>query len=176
MIGITGTPGVGKHTVTNLISKRLDHSILDLTKLVLESNLDADNVDTDTLGRMVEEKVVNNMILVGHLLPYVINNVNITHIIILRRNPYDLREIYQSRGYTEQKTLANLGSEILGTITSDVTQISNVKTSQIDTTKITADDTATMIINLLDGKEIPCGIDWLEMIKQKGDLQEFFKY
>ena len=75
-------------------------SILDLTKLVLESNLDADNVDTDTLGRMVEEKVVNNMILVGHLVPYVINNVNITHIIILRRNPYDLREIYQRRGYT----------------------------------------------------------------------------
>ena len=176
MIGITGTPGVGKHTITDIISKQLDYSILNLTKLALHSDLDVNNIDTNLLGVMVEKRATHNMILVGHLVPYVISNVNISHIIILRRSPYHLRDIYQERGYTEEKSLANLGSEILGTITSDVMQISREKAFQVDTTSITAEDTAGIIIDIMNGKKIPCDVDWLEMIKQKGDLQEFFKY
>lgn len=37
-IGITGNPGVGKHTITKLLSKKMDLEIVDINHIIISNN------------------------------------------------------------------------------------------------------------------------------------------
>lgn len=37
-IGITGNPGVGKHTVSKLLSKKMNLSIVDINQIIISNN------------------------------------------------------------------------------------------------------------------------------------------
>jgi len=37
-IGITGNPGVGKHTITKLLSKKMDVEIVDINHIIISNN------------------------------------------------------------------------------------------------------------------------------------------
>ena len=60
-IVITGNPGVGKHTITRELAKRLDLPILDINKIAKDNNLfekdrDGDEVDTKKLEKVIEKR------------------------------------------------------------------------------------------------------------------------
>ena len=50
------------------------------------------------------------------LLPYVIDPLQVDIAIVLRRSPHELKKVYESRSYSQEKINDNLISEIIGTL------------------------------------------------------------
>lgn len=179
---ITGNPGVGKHTITKKISKILNLPVLDLNEFAKERNLfekvdETNDVDVDKLTKKIEEQNLQPSLIVGHLAPYCLTSDQIKKIIVLRKNPYDLIEIYQNRGYTKNKIKDNVGSEVLGIILYDTLSKFGIdKTIQIDVTGKTIEETAKKVIDSIKGEIKSEEIDWLSVISEKNDLKEFFAY
>ena len=119
---ITGNPGVGKHTIANLLQeKNKSFQVLDISKFAIEKNLgeqveDGIEIDTVKLANEIKKLVLEKSLIVGHLAPYVFDETMVDLVIVLRKNPYDLVDIYKEREYQDSKIKENAGSEILGVI------------------------------------------------------------
>ena len=81
---------------------------------MFEKNDDTNDVDTEKLKQILKQKISLKSIIVGHLAPYVLEKNQVKNVIVLRRNPYDLLNVYKERGYSDEKSRENAGSEILG--------------------------------------------------------------
>jgi adenylate kinase len=189
-LAITGNPGVGKHTVAKLVADRLGPQTvtIDLNKLAIEHGailkktpLGLD-VDVKKLARLVRERVRvsavnNNVLIVGHLVPYVVRPVDVDLVAVLRRSPYELVKTFAARGYSAEKSRENAASEILGVVFSDALKaFGRRKVAEFDTTGRTPDKTADEIIKTLNKllqKRVGV-VDWLAMVAEKGDMQKFF--
>ena len=180
---ITGNPGVGKHTVSKLIAKNLNLDLIDINKIAIESGTfvqkkETLDIDTKALQKILDKKITNHSLIVGHLAPYVISRNKIKTAIVLRKNPYKLISVYKKRKYSKQKTLENLGSEILGiTFYDALKKFGPTKTHQIDTSFSSVSKVVKRIETLFEkGKFQEDRVDWLDLISKKGDLERFFPY
>ena len=180
---ITGNPGVGKHTVAKQIAKNLELELVDINKVALENGIfvrgkETLDVDTKALQKILDKKITNHSLIVGHLAPYVIPRKKIQMAIVLRKNPYKLISVYKKREYSKQKTIENLGSEILGiTFYDTLKKFGPAKTCQIDTSSRTVSYVVKKIEILFEkGKLKEDQVDWLGLISKKGDLERFFPY
>lgn len=136
---VSGTPGVGKHTISTELSKLLNgFSILDINKVILSENLfisSSSEFETEidvakvynSLKLLLSTKEYVNAIIVGHLASYVLDPLLIDFVVVLRRNPFELKRIYEKRSYSEKKISDNLISEILGIISYDFLKKFNKK-------------------------------------------------
>ena len=180
---ITGNPGVGKHTITEYIQKKNpEYQVLDINKFAIDEKLvqkeqESFEVDVGLLKTRITDKISNNSLIVGHLAPYVLNKSDIDLVIVLRKNPYDLIDIYASRNYSEQKSKENTGSEILGIIVNDsISAFGKEKIFQVDTTSKTPEQIIDRIHEIIEGKNNGDLIDWLSLVKEKNDFNKFFDY
>ena len=178
-IVITGTPGVGKHTITNIVSKKTNLRILDITQAArnsshIENNSGIDEIDVEKLGNYIEGRASKENLVVGHLAPYVLSKKNVKWAIILRRNPYDLIEVYKERGYSEKKIKENAGSEVLGIIAYDTMNKFQEKAVQLDVSKKTTDQVTDEVFKIISGEKRTEEVDWLEEITNNNDLKKFF--
>lgn len=173
---ITGSPGVGKHTISKKIAESLQCPIVDINKVVVEAGLaDSDGVDTDILSGMIGY-TPGVSVITGHLAPYVLDANRVRIVVTLRRSPYELVGVYESRGYGEEKIRDNAGSEILGTIAAYSHGKFGEKAFEVDTTESSVDESASAVMSAISGDAPHTRIDWLEQVAQKGDLQRFFGY
>ena len=181
-IGITGNPGVGKHTITNLLSEKIKCSkIIDINKIIISNNafnFETFDADLKRTRELLKGLIINNenLVIVGHLLPYVIKKNELDFIAILRRSPYSLLETYKKRKYSTKKIHENIISEILGICFYDTLKIFGPKKiSEIDTTHNYPEDSVKEIIYTYDYKsERQIGmIDWLDLIYKNGDAKRF---
>ena len=180
---ITGNPGTGKHTVARILAKKLKLDLVDINKIAIDEgiakkNADSLDVDVKKLKKILEKRTSKNVLLVGHLAPYVSSRGKVEFAIVLRRNPYSLERSYKKRGYTKKKSIENLGSEILGiTYYDTIKNIGRKKTLQLDTTNISIRETVKKIELLFaKGKTREDDVDWLKIVSKKGDLKRFFPY
>jgi adenylate kinase len=189
---ITGSPGVGKHTIAKEIKRTWKISeLIDINKIAIDAGFvehgqDAFDVDVNKLKKHLEPIISyiprpftgwERVLVVGHLAPYVIDVKHAHPCIVLRKNPYKLIDIYKKRGYTEKKMKDNLGSEILGIIVNDaIKNFGQEKTFQVDTTDHTPKELAVRIQDIFYGKDNGDNIDWLQLIQEKNDLKKFFDY
>jgi adenylate kinase len=178
-IVITGSPGVGKHTITEKIADMLELSILDINKIakdsgLFEKNEDTNDVDVKKLEKILEQKISEKNIIVGHLAPYVLHKNKIKVMIVLRRNPYDLISVYKKRKYSDKKIKENTGSEILGIITHDAISKFQEKVFQINISKRTIPETVEKTVNLISSNKGNEEVDWLELVRKNNDLGKFF--
>ena len=179
---ITGSPGVGKHTIANEVLESNDYELLDINKIaneknIIEHNQNMDEVDVDKFKKSFEEIITEKSLIVGHLAPYVLSSKNVKSAIVLRKNPYKLLEIYKKRKYTEEKSKDNLGSEILGIITNDaINNFGQEKTFQIDVSESTPKAVVSRIDNIINRNDAGDNIDWLPLIQEKNDFKTFFEY
>ncbi|QUC64821.1 AAA family ATPase [Nitrosopumilus sp. K4] len=179
---ITGNPGVGKHTITNEISDQLNLPILDINEIaknagLFESDGDTFDVDVDKLQTVMMQKTSDSCLIVGHLAPYVLEPEKIDKVIVLRRNPYDLFNIYEQRGYSQEKAQENAGSEVLGVIAFDSMEKFGDKVFQINITGKTIQEISKRVLNILNNrKDTSDNVDWLEIMTNKEDLKKFFAY
>jgi adenylate kinase len=187
---LSGTPGVGKHTMATIISSLFDKApIVDINKIILSENLlissKRENHDVDIqksfdfLTLLLSKKEYQDSIIVGHLAPYVIDPLLVDLAVILRRSPYELRKIYEDRSYSQTKISDNMVAEILGIISYDA--LKNFEFSKLSeleiATSILPSLSAQKIVNMYrDKKQRSFGsIDWLPLIQNDPDMLKYLK-
>ena len=180
-IVITGNPGVGKHTITKKISEILNFPIIDINIIakdsgLFEKNENTNDVDTEKLGKILKEKVLDKTIVVGHLAPYILEKNQVKIIIILRRNPYELESVYKERNYSEIKMKENTGSEILGIIAHDAIEKFEEKTFQVDVSETSIEKVVKKVLDIISKKEVNEEVDWLTLVTENNDLEKFFTH
>ena len=178
-IVITGNPGVGKHTIIQLIADKMKLSIIDINKIAKDSKLfekdgDTNDVDVEVLEKILESKISENNIIVGHLAPYVLRKNQIKIMIVLRRSPYDLIPVYEDRKYDDAKIKDNVGSEILGIIANDAMEKFQEKTFQINVSGKTVPEMIEKIMSIIMNKKGNEIVDWLDLVRKNNDLGKFF--
>ena len=180
---ITGNPGVGKHTIADLFVKHdSSYQIFDINKFAIEKEFgeqgnEGIEVDTIKLKDEIQKLNLDKSLIVGHLAPYVLDKSNIDFAIILRKNPYDLIEIYKKRKYQESKIKENAGSEILGVVANDsITSFGKEKSFEIDATNKTPEMILEKIYNIMNNRKGSDIVDWLRLIEEKNEINKFFDY
>jgi adenylate kinase len=186
---ITGNPGVGKHTTAKIIAEKINADIIDINDVAIDNNATGKktdlglDVDVKRLVRLLEKqlKAERDLVIVGHLAPYVLRPVGISLVAVLRRSPYELEKTLKKRGYSVDKVRENVASEILGTSLYDsLKTLGKRKVAEFDTTGKTPKETADEILSALQkkpkSKSKLIGIDWLNLVSEKGDMRRFFKY
>lgn len=184
---ITGNPGVGKHTTAKIIAEKINADIIDINDVAIDNNATGKktdlglDVDVKRLVRLLEKqlKAERDLVIVGHLAPYVLKPVGISLVAVLRRSPYELEKTLKKRGYSVDKVRENVASEILGTSLYDsLKTFGKRKVAEFDTTGKTPKETADEILAALQKKSKSklIGIDWLNLVSEKDDMRRFFKY
>lgn len=186
---ITGNPGVGKHTTAKIIAEKINADIIDINDVAIDNNATGKktdlglDVDVKRLVRLLEKqlKAERDLVIVGHLAPYVLKPVGISLVAVLRRSPYELEKTLKKRDYSADKVRENVASEILGTSLYDsLKTFGKRKVAEFDTTGKTPKETADEILAALQkkpkSKSKLIGIDWLNLVSEKGDMRRFFKY
>jgi adenylate kinase len=178
-IVITGTPGVGKHTVGKELSEKSKLEIIDINEIaknsgLFEQNDESNDVDTEKLKGILREKISKKCIIIGHLAPYVLDKEKINTVIVLRRSPYQLIQVYEKRGYSDKKIKENTSSEILGIITYDAINQFQDKVIQINNTEGNIQEVLGKIQEAISGKINSEEVDWLELVTRNNDLKKFF--
>lgn len=178
-IVITGNPGVGKHTITQLIADKMKLPIIDINKIAKDSELfekngDTNDVDVEMLEKILESKISENNIIVGHLAPYVLRKNQVKVMIVLRRSPYDLIPVYENRKYDNAKIRDNAGSEVLGIIANDAMSKFQEKTFQINVSGKPVAEMFEKIMSIIMNKKGNEVVDWLELVRKNNDLGKFF--
>ena len=120
---------------------------------------------------------LNKLVIIGHLAPYVLDKSDIDLVIILRKNPYDLVEIYKKRNYQDSKIKQNTGSEILGVIANDsITSFGKEKSYEINATNKTPKIILEEIQNIINNQKGGDIVDWLRLVEEKNEINKFFDY
>jgi adenylate kinase len=188
---ITGNPGVGKHTCAKFVSEKLGKAkIIDINKVILGNDAIASPTSVvNGLGEidvkktkelMLEEiKKAKDVVIVGHLAPYVLKKTGIDLVAVLRRSPYQLAKIFRQRKYTPTKMRENLAAEILGiTLYDSLETFGKERVAELDATGKTPENIADDVVSKLQKKSRKqIGIiDWLSLVYEKGDAQKFLEY
>lgn len=178
-IVITGNPGVGKHTIGRKLSQKLELQIIDINEIaknsgLFEKNDESNDVDAEKLKEILREKILDKHIIIGHLAPYVLDNKKINRVIVLRRNPYDLIQVYNERGYSDKKSKENASSEILGVITYDAINQFQDKVVQINVTNRNIQEVLEKVESVISDNIDSEEVDWLELVAKNDDLKKFF--
>jgi adenylate kinase len=188
-LAITGNPGVGKHTTTRFLCEKLEGlKIIDINKIIIDNN--AFLLNDDEYGKEVDIKKTlklmryelkngGDLVIIGHLVPYVLKPDGIDLVVVMRRSPYEIIKTFEDREYSPEKIRENIASEILGISFYDALKtFGKNKVIEFDATGKTPQQSAEEIVSLLQNKlNHKIGmVDWLSLVYEKGDVQKFLEY
>ena len=164
-IGVTGTPGTGKKSVSTLVAKALGVPCVGLNDLAkrLSSTRPADgelDVDTTLLGREIRTQFKDKVLVYGHLLPQVLSMGDVQRVVVLRCDPKVLKARLLRRGYPWPKVLENVGAELIGVVSSESFDKFPSKVVEYDTTRKTPPRSARDVAALMLGSGNGQRIDW----------------
>lgn len=187
-IVITGNPGVGKHTISELLSKRLGFKIVNLNEFVIKRKLvfpdkalGVYDVYAKKASLMLrkELKQYDDVIISGHLAPYLLIPSQVDLVVVLRRSPELLLQTFKERNYTILKIRENITSEILGiTLYDSIRKFGKEKTIEFDTTKTSSKEIIRRLIEALNdnSKRRTGNIDWMPTLKDQQELLKLVSY
>ncbi|MFY9637512.1 MAG: AAA family ATPase [Methanobacterium sp.] len=173
---ITGTPGTGKTTVSKIVAKKLECPLIAVNDLVVEKQIyngyDEEKgykvVDLHALSREIKLvlKYSNNerVIVEGHLAHYFDEDELVETVIVLRSRPDILRKRLDIRKWNDSKIRENLEAEALDICTFEAVEIHGQKVNELDTSDLSVEDVAELIIEILDDKKYfpPGKLNFLE--------------
>ncbi|MCD7781595.1 MAG: adenylate kinase family protein [Methanosphaera sp.] len=172
MIIITGTPGCGKTTVSDKLSKKTNSMLISINSLLDDYDLDM-GIDDERGYRIVDTEAMipiidnirnsnpeDDIVFEGHLAH---DYPNADCVIILRCNPDVLSLRLDSRGWSDKKVQENISAEILGICTSEAYETYGDNISEIDTSNLSIDEVVDDIMGIISGsKSYPAGqVDYL---------------
>jgi adenylate kinase len=189
VILITGTPGVGKTTISHKLASKLDALHIGITELVkkqkLITSVDEERqtliADTEKVSKQLQEtlaKTEGNIIIEGHYAVDVVPKKDVNTVFVLRRDPRELKDALEKRGYTERKLWENLAAEILDVCLWDaLSACGSEKVCEIDVSGKTVEAVVEeMMLVLEKRKDCRFGIvDWLGKLENEGQLEEFLR-
>ncbi|MGB4362751.1 MAG: adenylate kinase family protein [Methanothermobacter tenebrarum] len=178
IICITGTPGVGKTSISHRLAEELNGNLVEVNQLAEEKDLFIGEdpvrgykiVDIPSLCReimkVMEEDSFN--IVEGHLSHYCkICDL----VIVLRLHPNLLLRRLEKRGYDHRKVKENVEAEALGVCAYEAYQVHDDRVHEIDSTDLSPDEVLDEIIRVLDGEK-PCtfgSVDFMEWFLEWGE-------
>ncbi len=176
VILITGTPGTGKTTVSNLLSQKLSIPLVAVNDLVEEKHLyhgyDPEKgykeVDMEDLCHELDSIIKNfqkdGLIIEGHLAHFLENSDLIDLVVVLRARPDILIKRLSNRNWPESKVNENVEAEALDICTFEAVENHVNKVNEVDTTDLEVEDVVDLIIKIVHGeKHIPPGdVNFLE--------------
>ncbi|WP_181507940.1 adenylate kinase family protein [Methanococcus maripaludis] len=171
IIAITGTPGVGKSTVSKILFDKLksnDVSYINITEIVskegfyLEKDVEMDSfvVDFDKLNDYIQSIKTEDLILDGHVSHY----LNPDYIVVLRANPLLIKNRLESRKYLPKKVMENVEAELLDVcLIESIEKNDESKIFEIDCSEKNPENIVNEILMFLDSKNPEYGnVSWLE--------------
>ncbi|WP_353545251.1 adenylate kinase family protein [Methanococcus maripaludis] len=171
IIAITGTPGVGKSTVSKILFDKLksnDVSYINITEIVskegfyLEKDVEMDSfvVDFDKLTEYIRSIKTEDLILDGHVSHY----LNPDYIVVLRANPLLIKNRLESRKYLPKKVKENVEAELLDVcLIESIEKNDESKIFEIDCSEKSPENIVNEILMFLDSKNPEYGnVSWLE--------------
>ena len=189
VILVTGTPGVGKTSISRLLASKLDAVYISLAELVererLISGVDKARgtliADTDRVSKRVQEIIKSSegdVIVDSHYAVDVVPTKDVHMVFVLRRDPSELKSVMENRGFKEKKLWENLAAEILDVCLWDaVSTCGSDKVCEIDVSGKRIEEVVEDMILMLEGrKKCRVGIvDWLGKLEGEGRLHEFLR-
>jgi len=186
---ITGTPCVGKTTVAKALSAKLDAEYINLTDyakandLILGEDKQRNTLIIDEeqmpkkISETIEASTKKNIVIDGHYASAVTPTENVVLVFVLRRNPKELKEFMEKRGYAGNKLWENLQAEILDICLGEAVEIHAGRVCELDVTGKTVEQVISNIMDVLE-KRKTCfvgTIDWLGMLEREGLIDQFLK-
>jgi adenylate kinase len=157
IIGITGTPGVGKKSVAIVVARKLQMRSASLNDLARSygfappSGTDSE-VDTEAFSRVFAKLFSGRAVVHGHLLPYVVPRKMTSSVAVLRCDPLVLKRRLAKRGYPSSKTIENIEAELIGLISADSFRaFGPTKVFEVDTTHTTPSECADKVVAMVLG-------------------------
>ena len=177
IIALTGTPGTGKTSVSNILYKK-GYEIVDLNKVACEKNFllgkdekrESNIVDIDRFNKYVTENFKRKEIIFieGHL-SHLLKSVD--KVIVLRCHPKKLKRNLSKKGWDKKKIKENVEAEILDIILCETLEIHHKENIfEIDISDKSLDDVAFSIIEIINNEYTHFNkynignIDWSEEI------------
>jgi broad-specificity NMP kinase len=187
-IVITGNPGVGKRTLSNMLSKRLGFKTINLNEFVIKNKLVFTDKALGVYDIYVKKtsvmlrkdlKSYDNVIITGHLAPYLLVPSQVDLVVVLRRSPKYLLQTFKERKYTIMKIRENITSEILGiTLYDSIKKFGKQKIIEFDTTTTSSKEIIKRLIEALsdESKRRIGDIDWMSTLKDHQELLKLVSY
>jgi adenylate kinase len=180
LIGLTGTPGTGKTSVSRFLEKKKHWNVIHLNELIKEEHLyseidekrDAVIADMDLIKEKLQEMINEGdkevTIIESHLSHYIADLV-----IILRVHPQELEKRLNTRGYSEDKIKENFEAEALDVILIEAFEWCK-RVYEINTTGKSVEEVGQeveiIVDHILSGSEEempqyqPGSIDWIDLV------------
>ena len=168
LVAITGTPGTGKNSIGEVLSRR-GYAVVDLDHVARTERLvvgrdearGSDEIDVRALRQRLRTSAK-----VAFLKGHYSHLMDVNLAIVLRCKPSELRNRLISRGWPPEKVRENLEAEALDVITQEaVARIDRV--FEVDTTNLLPEEAAERVLAILRGKtegHEPGRIDWSEEV------------
>jgi adenylate kinase len=115
----------------------------------------------------------------GHIAIDLVDSERVLLVLVLRRNPDELREVLKKRGFKESKVAENVAAEVLDVCLVDAVEAyGQNQTCEVDVSGRTIADVVDEILNIIGGrKKCRIGVvDWLTKLEAEGRLDEFFAF
>jgi len=166
IIAVTGTPGVGKTTVSKLLAERLKYRYVNLRDYALEKGLGEMKgseleLDVDELAENFARDFEGGDVIVdSHLAHHIPADV----VVVLRAHPKLVAERLRKRGYSKEKVGENVEAELVDVILVEAI-MENENVIEVDTTGKTPEEVADEVLTLIQsGVKRRVGIaDWSEV-------------
>lgn len=117
IIAFSGSVGVGKTTIARLVAKELGFECIELNKIAEQfkiedvEELQTFDFDLDNCLDFIEKTYAGkNVVLEGHF-AHLLDPTFVDKLVIINRDLEELKEVYEKRGYNEQKISDNLEVE-----------------------------------------------------------------
>ncbi len=191
IIVITGTPGVGKSSISKALASKINAQVISISELVKKEKLysgidekrDTLIADTKKISKRISEIISKaststDIIVEGHFAVDVVPLEKIAFVFVLRRNPEELEYILKERSYKEEKIRENLAAEILDVCLYDSVKKCGIdKVCEIDVSSRSVEDVVQEIIRVLNGEEErKVGVvDWLGKLEAEGKLDKYLR-
>ncbi len=178
VIFITGSPGVGKSTLANLIEKNLSWHLIKINQFAEERKLFSGTdkekgykiIDLDILCPEIKKTISEiskdesaRIVVDGHL-SHFCHGADM--VIVLRLDPSLLKERLQKRNYSDSKIHENLEAEALGVCSLEAQEIHGNIVHEIDVGKLSPEGILNTVTEVINGeKSFPTGeIDFLNWV------------
>jgi adenylate kinase len=169
-ISITGTPGVGKTTIAQLLSSSIGFDVVSIEKVASDSQCfagvdESDKtslIDVDCLQAQSDYRG-KNLIIEGHLSHFVPSDI----IIILRCHPQEIQRRLEQRDYSPDKIRNNVEWELIGGVWTELEEVEHgASLLEFNTSTQSPEAITTLILECLTSgmfmKNKDDVIDWFE--------------
>ncbi len=166
-VAVTGTPGTGKTTATDLLSSDLD--VVHLNKVIREEGFD-EGVDEERGSVVADLDAVadwlagrDDVCFESHLA----HNFDADRVVVLRAHPDTIVERLRERGDSDAKAYENAESEAVDVVLSEAVDRHGLDSVyEIDTTDRSPADVAAAVDDVVAGEREPSAgtvsyVDWL---------------